>query len=187
MNPKANCAKLAAPPVWLTMSPGPVDPCPTNPATLNFLPWSDTAHLHMTPVQFFDPVLNSWTIFVWGENSQLHKWKVSSMGNLTYVAQSHEYVSANVRETHPGGMLGGFCAGSSVALGSNSPICYFRLSMFSTIWGICFSLKANLNSLKASGSGTVVTQAKRLFVVYLKSAVTAGVSELVTTRLRSSP
>ena len=27
-NPKANCAKLAAPPVWLTMSPGPVDPCP---------------------------------------------------------------------------------------------------------------------------------------------------------------
>jgi len=27
-NPKANCAKLAAPPVWLTMSPGPVDPFP---------------------------------------------------------------------------------------------------------------------------------------------------------------
>src|SRR6202140_63336 len=30
-NPKANCAKLASPPVWLTMSPGPVDPCPIDP------------------------------------------------------------------------------------------------------------------------------------------------------------
>src|SRR5271166_6380450 len=62
-NPKANCAKLAAPPTWLTMSPGPVDSCPTDPRTLNFFPWGDTAHLHMTPVQFFDPPLNSWTIF----------------------------------------------------------------------------------------------------------------------------
>jgi len=66
-NAKANCAKLAAPPVWLTMSPGPVDPCPNDPMTLNFLPWGDTAHLHMTPVQFRDPLLNSWTIFAWGE------------------------------------------------------------------------------------------------------------------------
>ena len=60
------------------MSPGPVDACPPNPQTLNFFPWGDTAHLHMTPVQFFDPVLQSWTIFVWGENSQLHKWQVSN-------------------------------------------------------------------------------------------------------------
>jgi len=112
-NPKANCAKLAAPPTWLTMSPGPVDSCPTDPRTLNFFPWGDTAHLHMTPVQFFDPPLNSWTIFAWGENSQLHKWKVSSAGALTYVAQSHEYASNNVRERPPGGMPGGFCSGSS--------------------------------------------------------------------------
>jgi hypothetical protein len=112
-NPKSNCAKLAAPPMWLTMSPGPVDPCPTDPRTLNFFPWGDTAHLHMTPVQFFDPVLNSWTIFDWGENSQLHKWKVSSTGTLTYIAESHEYASANVREKPPGGMPGGFCSGSS--------------------------------------------------------------------------
>ena len=48
-NPKANCAKLAAPPVWLTMSPGPVDPCPNDPRTLNFFPSGHTAHLHMTP------------------------------------------------------------------------------------------------------------------------------------------
>lgn len=112
-NPKANCAKLAASPVWLTMSPGPVDPCPADPSTLNFFPWGDTAHLHMTPVQFYDPLLKSWTIFVWGENSQLHKWSVSASGQLTYIAQSHEYASNNVRGNPPGGMPGGFCSGSS--------------------------------------------------------------------------
>jgi hypothetical protein len=123
-NPKANCAKLAAPPVWLTMSPGPVDPCPTDPQTLNFFPWGDSAHLHMTPVQFFDPVLNSWVIFAWGENSQLHKWKVSSTGALTYVAQSHEYASDNVREMPPGGMPGGFCSGSSNGADPNSALLF---------------------------------------------------------------
>ena len=112
-NPTANCAKLAAPPVWLTMSPGPVAPCPKDPRTLNFLPWGDTAHLHMTPVQFHDPVLQSWTIFAWGENAQLHKWKVGPTGQLTYVAQGHEYASADVRGEPPGGMPGGFCSGSS--------------------------------------------------------------------------
>jgi hypothetical protein len=121
-NPKANCAKLAAPPVWLTMSPGPVDPCPTDPRSLNFLPLGDTAHLHMTPVQFFDPVLKSWTIFAWGENSQLHKWAVSSTGNLTYIAQSHEFASADVRGDPPGGMPGGFCSGSSNGADPNSAI-----------------------------------------------------------------
>lgn len=114
-NPKANCAKLAAPPVWLTMSPGPVDPCPDDPMKLNFFPGGDTAHLHMTPVQFFDPVLNSWTIFAWGENSQLHKWAIGSTGKLTYIAQSNEFASVNVRDNPPGGMPGGFCSGSSNA------------------------------------------------------------------------
>jgi hypothetical protein len=121
-NPKANCAKLAAPPVWLTMSPGPVDPCPADPRTLNFFPWGDTAHLHMTPVQFFDPVLQSWTIFAWGENSQLHKWSISSTGNLTYLAESNEYASADVRGNPPGGMPGGFCSGSSNGADPNSAI-----------------------------------------------------------------
>jgi hypothetical protein len=119
---KANCAKLAAPPVWLTMSPGPVDPCPKDPRTLNFFPWGDTAHLHMTPVQFFDPVLKSWTIFAWGENSQLHKWAVSSTGSLTYIAQSNEFASADVRGNPPGGMPGGFCSGSSNGADPNSAI-----------------------------------------------------------------
>jgi len=121
-NPKANCAKLAAPPAWLTMSPGQVDPCPTDPRTLNFFPLGDTAHLHMTPVQFFDPVLKSWTIFAWGENSQLHKWAVSSTGGLTYVAQSNEFASVDVRGTPPGGMPGGFCSGSSNGADPNSAI-----------------------------------------------------------------
>jgi hypothetical protein len=111
--PKNNCDKLASPPVWLTMSPGQVDSCPNDPKTLNFFPNGDTAHLHMTPVQFFDPVLNSWTIFAWGENSQLHKWAVSSTGTLTYIAQSHEFASTDVRGVPPGGMPGGFCSGSS--------------------------------------------------------------------------
>ena len=121
-NPKANCARLAAPPVWLTMSPGPVDPCPADPRTLNFFPWGDTAHLHMTPVQFFDPTLQSWTIFAWGENSQLHKWSISSTGILTYLAESNEYASADVRGNPPGGMPGGFCSGSSNGADPNSAI-----------------------------------------------------------------
>jgi hypothetical protein len=122
-NPKANCAKLASPPVWLTMSPGDKDPCPTDPTKLNFLPNGGyTAHLHMTPVQFFDPILNAWTIFVWGENSQLHKWKVSSNGTLTYIAQSNEFASANLRNNPPGGMPGGFCSGSSNGSDPNSAI-----------------------------------------------------------------
>ena len=121
-DPKSNCAKLASPPVWLTMSPGPVDPCPADPRTLNFLPWGDTAHLHMTPVQFFDPVIKSWAIFAWGENSQLHKWLVDKNGKLTFVAQSHEYASQDSRGTSPGGMPGGFCSGSSNGSEADSAI-----------------------------------------------------------------
>jgi len=120
--PPANCAKLAGPPVWLTMSPGAKDPCPKNPDDLNFLPNFYSAHLHMTPVQFFDPVLNSWTIFVWGENAQLHKWAVSNTGTLTYIAQSNEFASANLRGQPPGGMPGGFCSGSSNGADPNSAI-----------------------------------------------------------------
>jgi hypothetical protein len=121
-NPAANCKKLAGPPVWLTMSPGDVDPCPANPQTLNFFPNGDTAHLHMTPVQFFDPLLNLWTIFAWGENAQLHKWSVSATGTLTYVAQGNEFASADVRGNPPGGMPGGFCSGSSNGADPNSAI-----------------------------------------------------------------
>jgi hypothetical protein len=121
-NPAANCQKLAAPPVWLTVDPGPVSACPANPASLNFFPWGDTAHMHMTPVQYFDPVLNSWTIFAWGENQQLHKWKVGPTGALTYLAESNEYASASVRGTPPGGMPGGFCSGSSNGSDPNSAI-----------------------------------------------------------------
>ena len=72
--------------------------------------------MHMTPAQFFDPVLQSWTIFAWGENNQLHKWQVGKTGTLTYIAQSNEFASVEVRSTElHGGMTGGFCSGSSNA------------------------------------------------------------------------
>jgi hypothetical protein len=110
-NMKANCAKLASPPIWLTASPGPVDPCPQDLTTLNFFPWGKTRHLHMTPVQYWSPT-RGLTIFVWGENSSLHAWTMSSSGALTYLAQSNELASVESINS-PGGMPGGFCSLSS--------------------------------------------------------------------------
>ena len=113
-NVKANCAKLVGGvPVWATMDPGNIDPCPQDPRNLNFLPFGDTAHMHSPPVVMFDPLLNAWTIFVWGENQQLHKWQLSATAAPQYLAQSQEFASPDVRNTPPGGMPGGFCAGSS--------------------------------------------------------------------------
>jgi hypothetical protein len=112
-NPKSNCAKLASLPVWLTEDPGPVDACPTNPTTLNFMPWGKTRHLHMTPVQYLSPTRGQ-ILFVWGENSQLHAWGVSPTGALSYLAQGNEFASVNIANS-PGGMPGGFCSLSSNA------------------------------------------------------------------------
>jgi len=128
-DPPTNCKKLASAPVWLTMDPGNQETCPMDSTKLNLYPWGVTAHLHMTPVQYFDPVLNSWTIFVWGENAQLHKWAVDPAGKLTYIAQSNEFASPTVRWTRQdgpdspfGGMPGGFCSGSSNGADPNSAI-----------------------------------------------------------------
>jgi hypothetical protein len=110
-NVKANCAKLATPPVWLTEDPGPVDACPQDPTTLNFFPWGKTRHMHMTPVQYKSPTRGQ-VLFAWGENSQLHAWSVATSGALTYLAQSNEVASPNVTNS-PGGMPGGFCSMSS--------------------------------------------------------------------------
>jgi|SRR6266568_3303249 len=114
-NAHANCAKLVGGnPVWATMDPGRnTDPCPTDPRALNFLPFGDSAHLHSTPVVMWDPLLKTWCLFVWGENQQLHKWAVSATKLPTYIAQSHEFASPDVRGASPGGMPGGFCSGSS--------------------------------------------------------------------------
>ena len=119
-NAHANCAKLVGgAPVWATMDPGkdangnPIDPCPQDPRNLNFLPFGDTAHIHAPPVVMFDPLLNAWTLFVWGENQELHKWKITANGLPQYIAESREYASPDVRGNAPGGMPGGFCAGSS--------------------------------------------------------------------------
>lgn len=115
LNAHANCAKLVGgTPVWATMDPGQgIDPCPPDPRNLNFLPFGDTAHIHAPPVVMFDPLLNAWTLFLWGENQQLHKWKLSADAAPQYIAEGRDYASADVRGTPPGGMPGGFCAASS--------------------------------------------------------------------------
>jgi hypothetical protein len=118
-NMKANCAKLAAPPVWLTASPGPVDPCPQDATTLDFMPWGKTRHMHSTPVQYWSPT--GLKLFVWGENSQLHEWGMSPAGALTYIAQGNEFASANITNS-PGGMPGGFCSLSANGKKANTAL-----------------------------------------------------------------
>jgi len=49
------------------------------------------------------------------------------------------------------------CLGRALS-DSNSSISYFYYSVFSAIWGICFSLKANPNVMKTSDSGTLLAQ-----------------------------
>jgi hypothetical protein len=168
-NPKSNCAKLAAPPAWLTMSPGPVDPCPADPTTLNFFPWGDTAHLHMTPVQLFDPVLRSWTIFVWGENAQLHKWAVGANGALSYVAEGQEYASADVRGNPPGGMPGGFCSGSSNGDDADSALLYCTIPYGNANAGVVNGrlLVYDAVHLAADGSLKVLWDSQRWGVPFL--------------------
>lgn len=121
-NAHANCAKLVGgTPVWATMDPGNnIDPCPQDPQKLNFLPFGDTAHLHAPPVVMWDPLLNAWTMFLWGENQQLHKWQLSANAAPKYLGESREYASPDVRGNSPGGMPGGFCAGSSNGTDPNS-------------------------------------------------------------------
>jgi hypothetical protein len=108
---KANCAKLAAPPVWLTASPGPVDPCPTDTTVLNFMPWGKTRHMHATPVKYKSPD-GAIHVFVAGENSTIHKWKMDPSGALTYEAESNEVASPD-SVAPPGGMPGSFCSVST--------------------------------------------------------------------------
>jgi hypothetical protein len=48
---------------------------------------------------------------------------------------------------------------------SNSSIPYFDFSVFSTIWGTCFLLKANPNGMKISDSGTVLATRNALNLV----------------------
>jgi hypothetical protein len=78
------------------MDPGDIDPCPKDLRNLNFLPFGDTAHMHSPPVVMFDPLLNAWTIFVWGENQQLHKWKLSATAAPQFIARSQDFASSDV-------------------------------------------------------------------------------------------
>lgn len=121
LTPKANCAKLAAYPIFATAWTG-KDACPVNDTALNFLVNGDTVHQHFPPTPMWDSVLNSWTIFFWGENEQLKKYRISSTGQLTFVAQSQEFASNDQRALPGGGMTGGGCAGSSNGNDANSAI-----------------------------------------------------------------
>ncbi|ADV82527.1 hypothetical protein [Terriglobus saanensis] len=111
-NTKANCAKLAAPAVWATASPGRnIDSCPKDVTDLNFFPNGRTRHMHSTPVQYWHPTLGL-ILFVGGENSAVHAWEMSSSGKMTYLAEGAELASENVTNS-PGGMAGSFMTLSS--------------------------------------------------------------------------
>jgi hypothetical protein len=107
-NPAANYAKLLQPPQWYTAFPGYNNsPAPANPTALDFLNGGKTRHQHSCSVYYNSPV-NGPTVFCGGENSGVRAWKISSTGQLTFLAQANEVASANVGA--PGGMTGVFMA-----------------------------------------------------------------------------
>jgi hypothetical protein len=106
----ANCEYAQA--VWMTFD-GAGSPCVANLQSLNYFPNGYTAHQHATPVQFLNPLTNSYEIAAGGENNQVHDWSVSSTGAMTYVGQGNEFASSDLRGKTPGGMAGSFCSGSS--------------------------------------------------------------------------
>jgi hypothetical protein len=115
LNPQANFAKLAVPPLWFTYFPGyNLSAQPSDPTQLNFEYMGKTRHLHSTPV-WFDSSVHGRTMFCWGENSPLRAWQVAKNGQLSFLAQGAEIASAAVTGA-PGGMPGGFmclsCNGS---------------------------------------------------------------------------
>jgi hypothetical protein len=122
---KSNCGKLATPPVWLTASPGPVDACPTDTTVLNFMPWGKTRHMHSTPVKYKSPD-GTVHIFVAGENSTIHMWKMDPSGALTYEAGSFEVASIESINP-PGGMPGSFCSMSTNNWASGSSVLWCSL------------------------------------------------------------
>src|SRR5208283_4489952 len=60
------------------------------------------------------------------------------------------------------------CLGRALS-DSNSSINYFDFSVFSAIWGICFSLEANPNSMKTSDIGTLLAQDSPARYQFVKS------------------
>src|SRR5271157_391720 len=54
---------------------------------------------------------------------------------------------------------------------SNSSTHYFDFSVFSVIWGVCFSLKANPNGIKRSDSGAVLAQQLACFLLAKRDGV----------------
>lgn len=105
-NPPANYAKLLQAPQWYTYYPGnQYSAAPQNPTALDIVIAGKTRHQHSCSVYYNSPV-NGPTVFCGGENSPVRAWKVSSTGQLTYLAQGNELASSNVAN----GMTGWFMA-----------------------------------------------------------------------------
>ena len=110
-NQHANCAKLAAPPVWGGISPGNVDICSQDQTALDFFPNGKSAHLHSTPVAYDSPK-DGLTLWVGAENAAVHKWLIDRSGVMHYAAEGREKASDLV-QGGTGGMSGSACAVSS--------------------------------------------------------------------------
>jgi len=62
------------------------------------------------------------------------------------------------------------CLGRALS-DSNSSINYFELSVFSALWGICFSLKATPDKMKRLDSGTLLGQGRACATLLFIKAV----------------
>lgn len=103
-NTAANYAKLAAAPILYTYYDGPMDPAPSNPATLNKLPANRTHALHGPPVAWHS-VAHGPTHFCGGENGNLRAWTLNSDRSSVYLGCSAAVASVNAA-VPPGGMPG---------------------------------------------------------------------------------
>jgi hypothetical protein len=134
-NHHGNCLNLiGSAPVFATAYVGNVDPCTETAADLNFMPVNTnglngrpvavTAHIHMTPVVMRLPS-GDIHLFVWGENISLHEWELHANAKPTYVTESNEFASSDVRGNSPGGMTGGMVTGCS---NGNDPLSYLIIA-----------------------------------------------------------
>jgi hypothetical protein len=119
-------------PIFFTFNGLGLDPTPANIKALDVLHNGKTYHEHSTPVYF------NGSLYVWGENSNLRKFKLDKTGKVTFVSRSAE-VASPYSPAIPGGMPGGM-----IALSSNG-------NSNGILWAIVPDFDAN----KMVGSGRV--------------------------------
>ena len=104
--PAGNYSKLAAPPIWFTLYPGPqVSAAPNDISSLNQHFFQRTHHQHAAPI-YWRSSEHGPMLFCWGENGNLRAWSVAANGVATYLACSAEVASAQ-SPVPSGGMPGG--------------------------------------------------------------------------------